>query len=322
MTGREERTGILLGTGSAGAGPLVEMERQMALESPDAAVAVSLSVHGLERPGVGHGDRARIKGPNVTITQKDAAALNALFYGRILLSDGRADALLVGGADEWNLQYHLAYERLHATRTARRSGFVLGEGAACLVVEDEAAARARGAAARARVASVVMRPAALSPQVRRADAARLAEAMNASLDEAGVPPPASGSSTCHGTASPRRDDAEAAALAAVFSEAPARGRRQGGDRREPLRGRRAARARGGGPSRESGARRRSRQRVWSGRELHVRRPDEALTKWRGRGGSRSPSTSASGVDSYGVVWHGHYVQYFEVARTPSARPRA
>ena len=37
MAGREERTGILLGTGSAGAGPLTEFERQMAVESPENA---------------------------------------------------------------------------------------------------------------------------------------------------------------------------------------------------------------------------------------------------------------------------------------------
>jgi len=220
MTGREERTGILLGTGSAGAGPLVEMERQMALESPDAASPFLFPYTVSNAPASVTAIELGIKGPNVTITQKDAAALNALFYGRMLLSDGRADALLVGAADEWNLQYHLAYERVHATRTARRSGFVLGEGAACLVVEDEAAARARGAAARARVASVVMRPAALSPQVRRAEAARLAEAMNASLDEAGVPPAGVGIVHLSRNGVAATDDAEAAALAAVFPKPP------------------------------------------------------------------------------------------------------
>jgi 3-oxoacyl-(acyl-carrier-protein) synthase len=40
----------------------------------------------------------------------------------------------VGASDEWNLDYHLAYERIHATRTTMRPGFVLGEGAATLLV--------------------------------------------------------------------------------------------------------------------------------------------------------------------------------------------
>ena len=157
-----------------------------------------------------------IKGPNVTITQKDPAPMNALFYGRMLLADGRADALLVGAADEWNLDYHLAYERVRATRTAARPGFVLGEGAAVVLVEDEAAARARGARVFARVASVVSRGAPVSPQQRRADPATLAAVMRAALDEAGVAPRDVGLVHLSRNGVPATDAAEEAALAAVF----------------------------------------------------------------------------------------------------------
>ena len=220
MAGLEERTGILLGTGSAGAGPLVELERQMALESPDAASPFLFPYTVANAPASVTAIELGIKGPNVTITQKDAAALNALFWGRMLLADGRADALLVGAADEWNLDYHFAYERVHATRTATRAGFVLGEGAACVLVEEESRARERGAAVRARVASVVMRPAALSPQVRRADAGVLAAAMRAALDEAGVAPSGVGLVHLSRNGVLETDRAEEAALAAVFAAPP------------------------------------------------------------------------------------------------------
>lgn len=220
MAGREERTGILLGTGSAGAGPLVEFERQMALEGAEAASPFLFPYTVSNAPASVAAIELGIRGPNTTVTQKDPAALNALLYARLMLDDRRADALLVGAADEWNPDYHLAYERIHATRTERRPGFVLGEGAACLLVEEEEFARARGAVLEARLASVVMRPAAVSPQRRRADPARLAAAIHAALDEAGVAPSGIGLVHLSRNGVPETDDAESRALAEVFSTPP------------------------------------------------------------------------------------------------------
>lgn len=215
VAGREERIGILFGTGSAGAGPLTEFERQMA-ESPESASPFLFPNTVANAPASQVAIELGIKGPNVTITQKDPAPLNALFYGRMLLADGRADALLVGASDEWNLDYHLGYERVRATRTATRPGFVSGEGAAALLVEDEAAARHRGARVFARVASVVSRGAPVSPQHRRADPATLAAVMNAALVEAGVSPREVGLVHLSRNGVPATDAAEDAALAAVF----------------------------------------------------------------------------------------------------------
>jgi len=220
IAGREERTGILLGTGSAGAGPLVDFERQMALEGPDSASPFLFPYTVSNAPASVAAIELGIKGPNVTITQKDPAALNALFYSRLLFEGRRADAILVGASDEWNPEYHLAYERLHATRTEHRSGFVLGEGAGFLLVEDEEAARARGVTILARVASVVMRPSAVSPQLRKAEAVRLEETMRAALDEAGVAPAAVGLVHLSKNGVVGTDEAEADALSRLFSPRP------------------------------------------------------------------------------------------------------
>jgi len=221
MKGREERTGILFGTGSAGAGPLTEFERQM-VESPESASPFLFPNTVSNAPASQAAIELGIKGPNVTITQKDPAPLNALFYGRMLVADGRADALLVGAADEWNLDYHLAYERVRATRTATRPGFVLGEGAAVILVEDEDAARARGARIAARVASVVSWGAPVSPQRRRADPATLAGVVRAALEEAGAAPGDVGLVHLSRNGVPATDSAEDAALASVFGPEPPR----------------------------------------------------------------------------------------------------
>ena len=216
LKGREERTGILLGTGSAGVGPLTEFERQMAVESPDAASPFLFPNTVANAPASQAAIEVGIKGPNVTITQKDPAALNALFYARMLLADSRADALIVGAADEWNLVYHRAYERVHATRTGLRPGFVLGEGAGLVLVEDEAAARTRGARIDARVAGIASRGEAISPQRRRAHPAILAAAMRDALDQAGLAPSDVGLVHLSRNGSPATDAAEDAALADVF----------------------------------------------------------------------------------------------------------
>jgi 3-oxoacyl-(acyl-carrier-protein) synthase len=220
MSGRQERTGILLGTGSAGAGPLTEFERQMAVESPEMASPFLFPNTVANAPASQAAIELGIKGPNVTITQKDPAALNALFYARMLLADGRADALLVGAVDEWNLVYHLAYEHVRATRTPTHPGFVLGEGAAVVLVEDEETARSRGARILARVAGIASRGMPLSPQKRRADAGVLAATIRAALQDAGIPPSAVGLVHLSKDGVPWMDEAEDEALASVFPRRP------------------------------------------------------------------------------------------------------
>jgi 3-oxoacyl-[acyl-carrier-protein] synthase II len=220
MAGREERTGILLGTGSAGAGPLIEFERQMALEGAEAASPFLFPYTVSNAPASVAAIELGIRGPNVTVTQKDPAALNALLYARLMLDDRRADALLVGAADEWNPDYHLAYERIRATRTERRPGFVLGEGAAGLLLEDEDAACTRGAVPEARLGSVVLHPSAVSPQKRRAEPARLVATIRAALDEAGVAPSGIGLVHLSRNGVPETDEAEARAITEVFPTLP------------------------------------------------------------------------------------------------------
>jgi len=218
MAGREERTGILLGTGSAGAGPLTEFERQMAVDSPDAASPFLFPYTVANAPASVTAIELGIKGPNVTIIQKDPAALNALLYARMVLADGRADALLVGAADEWNLVYHQGYERVRATRTATRPGFALGEGAGLVLVESAVAAAARGATAWAVVAGVAQRPAVVSPHKRRATPDQLRQAMEAALADAGCAASAVGLVHLQRNGVPWMDAAETAAVSEVFGE--------------------------------------------------------------------------------------------------------
>ena len=219
MAGQEERTGILLGTGSAGAGPLTEFERQMATESPESASPFLFPYTVANAPASVVALELVIKGPNVTVIQKDPAAFNALFYGRMMLADGRADALLVGAADEWSITYHQAYEHLRVTRSDGRPGFVLGEGAGLVLVEPEELARARGARTDVRLAGLQTRPVPISPHVRQAEAAELARTIRAALEEGEAFPADVGLVHLSRNGVPWVDDAEMAALRDVFGDA-------------------------------------------------------------------------------------------------------
>ena len=218
--GREEETGILLGTGSAGAGPLVELERQMAVESPETASPFLFPYTVANAPASFAAIELKIKGPNVTITQKDPAGLNALFYARFLVDDGRATAIVAGAVDEWNLTYHLAYERLGVLRTAARPGYVMTEGCSVVLLEEAASARARGARPWARLAGAASSGRPVSPQRRRARPEEVAATIRAALADAGVDPSRVGLVQASANGVPWVDAAEEAALAEVFGPAP------------------------------------------------------------------------------------------------------
>lgn len=216
---REERTGIVFGTGSAGATPLSQTERQMAVEGPDAASPFLFPYTVANAATSQAAIELGIMGPNITLIQKDPAGLNAALYSSILLNDRRADSILAGAVDEWTLDYHLVYERLGVLRSDRRPGFLLGEGASCVLLEHEDSVAARGALAWARLAATVTRTEPVSPHRRRASAEALARLVSDALAQAG--PLASSVGLVHLSANgfPSVDEAEQEALRLVFGNA-------------------------------------------------------------------------------------------------------
>jgi len=170
----------------------------------------------------------RLTGVNATLSGGPAAGAAALGYAADLVRDGRAAALLAGGAEELAFESFLGFERagLLASENGiggvprpydrRRSGFVPAEGAALLVLEDEAGARARGARI---VAWLLGHGNAFDPSRGRDPeraAAAAARSMRLALEDAGVEPEAIGAVSAAGSGSVAGDRCEARALAAVF----------------------------------------------------------------------------------------------------------
>ncbi len=184
---RPDRVGIALGTGSAGSGALTEFIRVLLTESPEAAPPFHFPNTIANAPASQVSLELKFLGPNVTITQKDPSALNATIYAAGCLSDGRADAMIAGGVDEWNVFYSSAMDQMRALRGPRRgSGIVQGEGCFVLFLEREDVARARGARALARLAGFAFAASPCPPYAYAADESAAAAAVRGALERAGA----------------------------------------------------------------------------------------------------------------------------------------
>ena len=146
----------------------------------------------------------------------------------LLLRAGMADVAVTGGA-EASLSFGAlkGWEamRVASSDTCRpfskdRSGMVLGEGAAVLVLETEEHARRRGAEVLAELAGVGM--GADAGDITAPDPQGAARAMRAALADARLSPDEVDYVNAHGTATAANDVAEAQAIHAVFGARAAR----------------------------------------------------------------------------------------------------
>lgn len=194
------------------AGPLYAKPLDFANSVINAAAGQTAIWHGLT-------------GVNATVTGGPAAGLSALAYAADLIRLGRAEAVLAGGSDELSFDTLLAFERSGRTSreaprpfAAGREGFLLGEGAALLLLEEWEGARARGAKG---LAEVVGQAIAFDPRRGRDEASAVDAAVRAiegALADAGIEPGAIGAVSAGANGSPAGDRAEALALAQVFGE--------------------------------------------------------------------------------------------------------
>ncbi|WP_327031018.1 beta-ketoacyl-[acyl-carrier-protein] synthase family protein [Micromonospora sp. NBC_01740] len=162
--------------------------------------------------------------PRTAFINACVASTNAIIHGARLVAAGRADAVLCGGAYLVERELFAKFDSGAAFAvdgrirpfSRDRSGLLLGDGVAALVIESEQSAVARGAEPLVRLAGWGM--AADAYHVVRPDPAGsgMALAMNRALRRAGVRPERIGYVNAHGTGTAANDSAEATALSRVF----------------------------------------------------------------------------------------------------------
>jgi 3-oxoacyl-[acyl-carrier-protein] synthase II len=176
-----------------------------------------------------------VRGPNTTINSACASGTDALGHAFNMIRCGSAEVLLAGAAEaivtpvgiaamavlgaltkDWN------DDPLHASRPfdAKRSGFVLGEGAGMLVLETEEHALARGASILCEFAGAGWSFDAADDTAPDAEGQALA--MVRALQCAGLRPEDVSYISAHGTATLLNDKAETAAIKRALGEDVAR----------------------------------------------------------------------------------------------------
>lgn len=199
-------------------------ERSSFLQTPsDHAVHLLSARYGAELP------------PRVHVTAC-AASADAIGDAARRIRAGRADWALCGGTDSMIHPLGVAgFSALQATSTRnaepaaasrpfdrRRDGFVMGEGAAALVLEPLDRARDRGATVYAEILGFGSALEAYRISDPHPDGLGALAAMRAALDDAGLTPDDVDAVNAHGTSTPANDLAEARALLALLGDAERR----------------------------------------------------------------------------------------------------
>ncbi|MFI2608930.1 beta-ketoacyl-[acyl-carrier-protein] synthase family protein [Kitasatospora sp. NPDC018619] len=228
-----DRLAAAIGTGIGGVGTLLREDdvlesagarrvspRTVPMLMPNAAAALV---------SIEYGARAGVYTP-VSACSSGAEAI-ALAAG--LIRAGEADVVIAGGTEAATTPITVAgFARAQALSThtadpasasrpfaADRSGFVLGEGAAVLVLESAEHARARGARVHAVLAGAGVAADAHHVTAPAPDGSGQIAAMRKALAQAGLAPERIGHVNAHATGTPVGDAAEARAIREVFGRA-------------------------------------------------------------------------------------------------------
>ena len=174
-----------------------------------------------------------ITGPSWTLSTACSSGTDAIGLALDMIRLGRVDVALAGGSDANITGFNIGcYQVLQALTSSfndnpkiasrpfdkNRSGFVMGEGAAVLVLEELEHAKARGARIYAEVAGFGATNEAYHITAPREDGAGGAQAMRLALEDAGLNPNEIQYYNAHGTSTSANDSAETKMLKSVFGE--------------------------------------------------------------------------------------------------------
>lgn len=172
------------------------------------------------------------RGPNYACVSACASSTSAISVAYDQIKLGRANIMITGGAEAPITKAGLgSFNSMHAISTRNdspetasrpfsksRDGFVMGEGAGCLVLEELEHALARGAKIYAEVAGVGASADAYHITAPHPEGLGAIAVMQNALDDANMKPEEIDYINVHGTSTPQGDIAETKAIKAVFGE--------------------------------------------------------------------------------------------------------
>ncbi len=227
-----ERTGVILGTGLGGVGTLVDGISINALRGPD---RISPFFIPMGIPNVGAGQVAisfGMTGPNFTTVSACATGGHAIGEASETIRRGDADVMIAGGTEAGifePLVGGFAAMRALSTRNDEperasrpfdkgRDGFVPGEGAGALVLEELEHARARGATILAELVSYGATADASHITLPAPGGLGAVRAAQRALEKAGLSADEIDHVNAHATSTPEGDKAELQSIKAIFGD--------------------------------------------------------------------------------------------------------
>ena len=226
-----EEVGVVFGSAGGGYGFVLEQQR-IFQERGARRVSPFLISHMLPDATSGHiAIMLGAQGPNLCPASACATGTSAVGEAMETIRRGDARVIVSGGTDEPILPVLMAgFQSLRGMATdpdpvkackpfdARRNGFVVGEGAAALVLESLASARERGARCYAEVVGYGSSNDAHDMEAPHESARGPALAMRMAMRKTGLPLNEVDYINAHGTGTPLNDRVETAAIKAVFGE--------------------------------------------------------------------------------------------------------
>jgi 3-oxoacyl-[acyl-carrier-protein] synthase II len=227
-----ERVGVVFGTGIGGIRSFEEGTAVLAERGPEWISPYTLP---MMIPNMAAGQVAiewGIQGHSSCTVTACSASAQALGEALDLIRAGRIDAAVCGGSEAAVTRVAIAgFAAMKALSTrnddppgasrpfdAGRDGFVMGEAAAVLILEEEELARRRGAPILAELAGYGATSDAYHMTQPHPEGDGAVRAMRAACADAGIEPAEVGYINAHGTSTPPNDRVETLALKRVFGE--------------------------------------------------------------------------------------------------------
>jgi beta-ketoacyl-acyl-carrier-protein synthase II len=223
------RAGAFVGTGMGGAETSDDGYYTLYGEDSDRVKPFSVLMAMNNAAAAWIGLDHKLEGPNLTYSTACSSSTVAVGEAARRIASGECDVMIAGGAEApltfgtlkaWEALKALAIEDPADPAASckpfskDRSGLVLGEGSAMLVLEDASRARARGATVLAEITGYGLSTDAI--HITRPSIDGQARAMRLALDDAGVDAEAIGYINAHGTGTPANDPVETAAIRQAF----------------------------------------------------------------------------------------------------------
>ncbi|MGI5848923.1 MAG: beta-ketoacyl-ACP synthase II [Christensenellales bacterium] len=226
-----DRVGVMLGSGMGGLEVICSQYDELNENGPRSISSLFIPKSIINTSAGVIAMRFGLHGLCISVVTACSSGADAIGQAYYAVKEGRLDAVLVGGAE--SVMTELAVQGFHQMQALSestdpkrasipfdkdRQGFVMGEGAAFMLLESEEHAQRRGAKILAEVAAYAQTCDAYHITAPQPDGIYAAKAMALVTKEAGIDKASVGYINAHGTGTPLNDVCESAAIKTCFGE--------------------------------------------------------------------------------------------------------